>query len=200
MKKKIIISFGIIIVVAVIVFLNVGPLMEIYFDKTEGLVEFKVEGNKAYMNGLISKRTISRVEDLIKNYPEVDTIVMKNVPGSIDDESNLIASRLVRKAGLNIVVEEDSYIASGGVDFFCAGAKRTAHEEAFIGVHSWAAVGVDDASKLPKDDPEHKKYLDYYNEMGIPEAFYWFTIQSAPADGIYNMTQDERYKYGLIED
>lgn len=200
MKKKIGISIGGILVIAMLIIANIGKLTEVYIDKTEGTAKFTVEGKKAYMNGVISGSTISRVEALIKDHPEVKTIVMVNVPGSIDDESNLIASRLIRKAGLNTKVPENGMIASGGVDFFCAGVERTAHKSAEMGVHSWAGEGVNDATKLPKDHEEHKKYIEYYKEMGIPEDFYWFTIQVAPAESIHNMTQEERVQYKLIKE
>lgn len=34
--------------------------------------------------------------------------------------------------------------------------------------------------------------------MSIPEDFYWFTIQAAPASDIYNMTHEEMYEYKLL--
>jgi len=166
----------------------------------EEKVSFEVVGDQAIMTGTIDSSTINSVESLIKNHPEVKTIVMKNVPGSMDDESNLIASRLVRKAGLNTHVPADGMIASGGTDFFCAGVVRTIEVGAEIGVHSWAGDGVTNANTLSKDHPEHQKYLDYYNEMNIPQDFYWFTIQAAPAESIHNMTRAELVKYALVSE
>jgi hypothetical protein len=199
MKKKLLIGFGTVVVIALLVILNLNNIFEMYIDVTEGLASFTVEDNKAYMEGVVSKKTINRVKALRADHPEVDTIVMVNVSGSIDDVSNLVASRLVREAGYNIEDPEGGFIASGGVDFFCAGVKRSAHENSEIGVHSWAGAGVSNANELPKDHPEHEKYIAYYKEMGIPEEFYWFTIQAAPASSMYNMTQEERVQYGLIE-
>jgi len=178
--------------------MNQDKLFELQVGLTEGHASFTVENDKAYMNGVISQKTIQRVKDLIENHPNVKTIVMENVGGSIDDESNLIASRLVREAGLNTEVSEGGLIASGGVDFFCAGVKRRAHKNATIGVHSWSGDGVDNAIELPKDHPEHQKYLDYYQEMGVPESFYWFTLKAAPADDIYNLTESERVEYLIV--
>ncbi|WDV46347.1 hypothetical protein PV797_01305 [Clostridiaceae bacterium M8S5] len=198
MKMKITIVIVVCLLLVTIVLTNIDNLYEVYYDMTEGLADFNVKGDKAIMKGLISKRTIKRVKDLIKEHPEVKTIVMEDVPGSIDDVSNLKASRLIRGAGLNTKVPEGGFIASGGVDFFCAGVKRTANENSEIGVHSWASEEVKNANELPKDHPEHQKYLDYYKEMGIDSDFYWFTIKSAPADSMHNMTQEERIKYGLL--
>jgi len=169
---------------------------------SEEKVSFEINGEEAIMTGVIDHSTIQAVKDLIKNNPEVKTIVMKNVPGSIDDESNLEASRLVRAAGLNTYVPADGMIASGGTDFFCAGINRTIESGAEIGVHSWAGEDVSDASDasiLPENDPEHLKYLAYYDEMGIPKDFYWFTIQAAPADRIHNMSDSELVQFKLVD-
>lgn len=168
----------------------------------EEMSEFLINEDIAYMSGYISKDTIRQVKKLIKEYPEVTTIHMVDVGGSVDDVSNLEASRLVREAGLNTFVARDGHIASGGTDFFCAGVKRTAEEGAKIGVHSWASGKVSNAALLPKNDPEHKKYIDYYREMAMPdpEGFYFFTINAAEADGMHYMTYDEMLVYGLIEE
>lgn len=167
----------------------------------ETMSSFTIDGQVAYMSGDISADTIRQVKKLIKDYPEVKTITMVEVGGSIDDVSNLEASRLVRKAGLNTHVAKDGFIASGGTDFFCAGVVRTAEEGAQVGVHSWAGDGVENAALLAKDHKEHDKYIKYYEEMKMPDpkGFYFFTINAAKADGMYYMTMDEMIQYGLIQ-
>ncbi|WP_152558771.1 COG3904 family protein [Endozoicomonas numazuensis] len=136
-----------------------------------------------------------KYEQLLNENPQATTIVMEYVEGSVDDEANLEAARLVRLNKLNTLVPGDGLIASGGTDFFLAGLKRTIKEGAQIGVHSWAGFGIDDASKLPRTDPEHQEHLQYYKEMGIPADFYWYTLEAAPSDDIHWMTQEEIKRY-----
>lgn len=166
----------------------------------EDMSAFTIDGESAYMSGYISSDTIRQVKKLIGDYPRVKTINMKDVGGSIDDISNLEASRLVRQAGLNTHLDKDGHVASGGTDFFCAGVKRTAEEGAKVGIHSWAGVGVDNAALLPEDHVEHQKYIDYYTEMGMgsAKAFYFYTINAATADDIYYMTTEELIEYELV--
>ena len=166
----------------------------------EEMSSFTIDGDKAYMNGDISKDTIRQIKKLIKDYPNVKTIVMQYVGGSVDDVSNLKASRLVREAGLNTHVPKDGLIASGGTDFFCAGVNRTTEEGAQIGVHSWAGDDITNAAELPREDPSHQKYIDYYKEMEMPdpEGFYFFTINAAVADDMHFMTVEELQTYGLV--
>lgn len=156
--------------------------------------KFEVKGTIAYMNGTISSSTPAAVLELVFKHPEVKTIEMLNVPGSIDDVANLRASLYVHKFGLNTRINSKSVIASGGTDFFLAGKKRTIEEGAKIGVHSWAG-GATAATDLPKTDEAHKKYLDYYTKINIPTAFYWYTLKAAPANNIHNMTEEEIEKY-----
>lgn len=159
---------------------------------------YTVEGDQAFMSGVIDGTTPERVQNLIDDHPEVKTIVMQQVDGSADDEANVEAARLVRKHDLNTYLLSDGEIASGGVDFFLAGNQRSIETGARLGVHSWAAGDGTTGADVPKDDPQHALYLDYYAEMGIPADFYWYTLSAAPAEDIHWMTADEIERYGFV--
>lgn len=161
------------------------------------LATFTVEGTEAVMAGVINSSTPEDVRELIRDHPEVTTIVMVDVPGSIDDEANLEASLLVREAGLNTHLNADGAVASGGVDFYLAGVERTFEPGASFGVHSWADGAGTEGKDVPRDDPQHLLYLDYYDQVGIAKEFYWFTLEAAPADGIYIMTPEDLATYGF---
>jgi hypothetical protein len=158
--------------------------------------EFKVEGEIAYMSGVICSSTPARVLELLFEHPEVKTIEMTHVPGSIDDVSNLRASLYIHKFGLNTKLNESSIIASGGTDFFLAGKERFVKEGAKIGVHSWGG-GTTPAAELSKKDKAHKKYLNYYEIVNIPAEFYWYTLNAATAENIHNMTEEEIIKFKI---
>lgn len=166
--------------------------------------DFKVSGRQAFMNGVIDATTPERVKTLIDNHGNLKTIVMVEVPGSADDEANLKAARMVRKAGLNTHIPADGVIASGGVDFYLAGNMRTMDRGAKFGVHSWG--GADDdgnelvAAEVPVDHKMHKLYLSYYREIGISDDFYWYTLKAAPAESIHWMTPAEIKKYRILKE
>lgn len=196
MKKAIMISLLAVTAIVLLIVVKPGGTVASEDEK----LTFLVKGNQAEMTGVIDSDTPKAIEKLLKEHPNLTTIVMKNVPGSMDDEANLKASLLVRQHGLNTVVPKDGMIASGGTDFFLAGVKRTVEEGAKVGVHSWASDSIDNASLLPKNDLEHKKYLDYYEAIGIPASFYWFTIEAAVASDMHWMTHEEMVKYQMIEE
>ena len=164
------------------------------FIAEEPVVEFRVRGHVAEMTGTIDGSTPGKVLELIVEHPDVDTIEMIDVPGSMDDEANLRAALLVREHGFTTRIGADGEIASGGTDFFLAGAIRIVEPGARIGVHSWGGGPVE-ATALPRDHESHELYLEFYRAIDIPEDFYWFTLEAAPPDDIHWMTPNEIVRY-----
>ena len=166
-----------------------------------GSSTFVLDGNRAILNGDLGSATFRQVRHLIDNHPEVDTIVMANVPGSVDDTINVETGRLIREAGYATVVATAGEVASGGVDLFAAGTRRTIEAGGRIGVHSWCcAVNGRTASELPRDDPAHAPLVNYLTEMLGAEngtEFYFFTLEAAPFDSIHFMTPEEIARFGL---
>ncbi len=171
--------------------------LTIAFRQDSELARFDIQNDIAVMTGTIGSSTPAKVLELVFKHPEVTTIKLLRVPGSIDDESNLRAAAYVRQFGLNTVLASNSMVASGGTDFFLAGVKRSVAPGALLGVHSWGGPGFQ-GKDVPKDDEQHTPYLEYYNEMGIPAAFYWYTLEAAPADGLHWMTGSELKKFKFV--
>lgn len=157
---------------------------------------FEVKGDAAVMTGVIDNKIGAKLETLLERHPGVRTIIMRHVEGSVDDEANLKAASMVRAQGLNTLIPADGLVASGGTDFFLAGARRTVEAGAMIGVHSWSGPAIEGAD-LPRDHPEHQPYLSYYRAMGIPTEFYWYTLRAAPSDEMHWMSQDEQRRYRI---
>lgn len=176
------------------------------FAGDEGEVEqsakFTFKDNDAssdtvYMNGVIGSDTLDVMRKLFNEHPQIKLVVMQNVPGSMDDDVNLLASREIRNRGIATHIAKDGMVASGGTDMFLAGAKRTIEIGAKLGVHSWSD-GERGGNEYPRDHEEHAKYIEYYNEMGIDTEFYWYTLDSADADSIHWMTESEINKYKIL--
>jgi hypothetical protein len=151
-----------------------------------------------YMNGVIGSDTLKVMQKLFRDHPQIKTIVMQNVPGSMDDEINLLASTELRNHGINTHIPADGMVASGGTDMFLAGVNRTIETGARLGVHSWSDGSGKAAIDYPRDHQEHVKYLDYYKVMGIPADFYWYTLEAASAENIHWMTAQEIAQYAIL--
>jgi len=153
-----------------------------------------------YMSGVIGSDTLAVMQALFSTYPQINTLVMQNVPGSMDDEVNLLASMEIRNRSINTHIPADGMVASGGTDMFLAGVKRSIAPGAKIGVHSWDDGSGKAALDYPRDHQAHVSYLDYYKAIGITTDFYWYTLEAAPAEGNHWMTAEEMVLYGVLTD
>lgn len=166
-----------------------------------GSTQVNVDGTTATITGEAGTLTYVQISDVISNRPEVDTLLLQHVPGSVNDDINMHTGRLIRNAQLTTKVAENSVIASGGVDLFAAGFNRIYTDGAFVGVHSWATSDGVEASKLDKNDALHGAQLTYFREMlgeSLGPEFYFFTLNAAPFESIHQMTLAELEKYLLI--
>lgn len=160
------------------------------------------DATTAIMNGVIGSNTPQEWDNFITANPSISKMIMKDCPGSDDDDANLQAARKIRDQGVAIHLPADAEIASGAVDLFLAGTTRTRENGSKIGVHSWADGDNNEATDFPVGHANHQPYIDYYKEMGFSttdaEAFYYFTINAAKAADIHWMTDVEIAKYKLL--
>ena len=176
---------------------TLAELEAVYLPRPEDAARFDVRGDTAVMNGVIGPSTPGRVLELVLAHPNVRRIVLEDVPGSMDDDANLRAARLVHRTGIATHVADGAEIASGGVDFFLAGVERSIGRGARLGVHSWGYEGYQ-GGDLPRDDPQHDLYLDFYRDVAIDVEFYWYTLEAAPAEGIHWMTPAEIDAFDVV--
>ena len=163
----------------------------------EKAATFEVSGDRAYVNGVLGNKAYKAFKKMMKKNPGVKTLVLQQVPGSMNDEANIPMCTELRKRNMNTELEANSVIASGGVDLFIAGVKRTAKPGAKIGVHSWRD-GKKDGKEYPADHEGHKIFLDYFKIIKRSPDFYWFTLEAAPAEDIHWMTRKEIDQYKLV--
>ena len=166
-------------------------------EYTRDITDTYVDGDRLYVAGTLNARTYDEMSDHIARNDSLRIVVLEDIDGSIDDEVNLLTGRLIHDAGLDTLVPSDGVIESGAVDLFCAGKNRIAERGARIGVHSWADESGVEGGDLDRNHEEHQPYLDYFEAVGCPVSFYWFTLQAAPADDMHYMSEDELRRYSV---
>lgn len=172
--------------------MNAGAMLTGMGDTT-----LKIKGNEVFLNGTLGTKSYKQFKDLIAQHPEVKTIVLQNVPGSVNDAVNMHTGRIIREAGLATKVLVDSQISSGGVDIFCAGKERIITQGAQLGIHSWGGGGLS-ADDFPKDHPAHQYQIAYFTMcLGeeIGPDFYFRTLEAAPAGEMHWMDWEEIKKW-----
>ena len=140
----------------------------------------------------------------MREHPQVDTLVFKKMPGTKDADMNLRLARDIRRRGLNTHVEKNSMIASGAVDLFLAGKRRTMECGALIGVHSWSVSGSRSTIRIsPTDmgvDRRQKIQENFLRDMGIDPTFYAFTRAAAEPEKVHFLSMDEIRRFDLLTD
>lgn len=186
------------------VLIGIGAAVAIYGATRPdlGLLKFRVKDNIAYGYGGTDDRSVAAVKKLMREHPQVDTLVFKKMPGTKDADMNLRLARDIRRRGLNTHIENNSMIASGAVDLFLAGNKRTMECGALIGVHSWSVSGSRSTIRIsPTDmgvDRRQKLHENFLRDMGIDPAFYAFTRAAAEPEKIHFMSMDEIRRFDLL--
>ncbi len=173
---------------------NAGEMLSGIGDTT-----LEIKGTQVFLNGTLGTKSYKQFKDLITEHPEVKTIVLQNVPGSVNDAVNMHTGRIIREAGLKTKVLVDSQISSGGVDLFCAGKERSITQGAQLGIHSWGGGGLS-ADDLPKDHPAHQYQIAYFTMcLGkeIGSDFYFRTLEAAPAGDMHWMDWEEIKKWNV---
>lgn len=159
-------------------------------------VSFTTQGNQIVASGTIDHTTLGAFEEIIDDNPGIKTLVLQNIEGSVDDDANVVFSRVVRDEGFDTVVPSNGLVASGGTDLFLAGNRRVLEPGACVGVHSWGGGGFV-AAELPEGHPEHDRYLDYFADIGVDPAFYWFTLDAASEYEMHWMTAAEANRFEM---
>ena len=163
-------------------------------------IERSADNSSAKLYGTVHKQSFDVLIDFLDQNSDTTTLVFVDMAGSADDDTNLMLAREIRRRGLNTRAISSTEIESGAVDLFLAGVERTAACGAKFGVHSW----YDSAGYGPRDiardssHPDHAMFISYYNEMGIDEALYWYTVDAAPPEDILVMSWRDLNKYNIL--
>ena len=161
--------------------------------------ELSVARGQFHASGVLVPESGAHIDLIRRQNADISVLVMLNVPGSDDDNDYMRAALQLRQAGFTTIVPSNGLVASGGTDFFLAGAYRVIEPGACIGVHSWEDSGPPpyQAIDLPREHPEHRDFLDYFAAIGVAADFYWFTISAASADEIHWMSPREINRFAM---
>ena len=138
-----------------------------------------LDTGRAAMVGVTDARTPAAFAAMLRDHPGIVTLELIDCPGTEDDRANLRLGQLIRERGIATHVPADGWVASGAVDLFLAGTRRSAEPSARFAVHSWEDVTGRGPQDYAPDAPKNRAYIDYYRAMGMSEgearAFYAMT-------------------------
>ncbi len=138
-----------------------------------------IDNHTAAIVGVTDSHAPAQFAALLQRYPQVGVLEFVEAPGTHDDRANLALGRMIRERGIATRVEDGGSVRSGAVELFLAGATREIDPASEFAVHGWLDDWGRGAEDYPAGAPEHRRYLDYYVEMGMDraeaEAFYAMT-------------------------
>jgi len=158
-----------------------------------------VKDSIAYAYGGTDANSFADVRRQLDANPQIDTIVLKHVPGTTHLGENTRIASMIRARGINTHLERNSFIASGGVDLFLAGQTRTMQCGARIGVHSWQ----DSAGESPRTlghDPLEIDMERFHASLDIDPEFYAFARDAAPHQALYYLSRKDLERFNLLTD
>lgn len=142
-------------------------------------------------------------DDVLEAFPNIETLEFVEAPGTHDDRANLTLGRMIRQHGIATRAGEGGSVRSGAVELFLAGANREIAPGSEFAVHGWLDDWGRGAEDYPAGAPEHRRYLDYYLEMGMNEgqarAFYAMTNSVPFTDALWLTGSEMREWVGQAE-
>ena len=130
-------------------------------------------------SGATDRNSPAQFEQLLRDYPDLETLELVDVAGTRNDIANMKVGRMIREAQLTTHVPAHGSVRSGGVELVLAGIRQQIDDGATFAVHSWRDSLGKQASDYAMDHEVHRLYLDYYAEMGMDaqeaRAFYRMT-------------------------
>ncbi len=64
-------------------------------------LEIYIEQNMAFISGVLGPDLPEQISEMVRQSPNVQTLVLVDIPGSVDQEATMQAARLIRRLGLN---------------------------------------------------------------------------------------------------
>ncbi len=132
---------------------------------------FRVIDNRtAALVDITDGRTPSQFAAMLSAFPQIAVLEFIEAPGTHNDLANLRVGRMIRERGLVTRAPEGGSVRSGAVELFLAGTSREIAAGSSFAVHGWLDEYGMGAEDYPAGAPEHRRYLDYYIDMGMDEA------------------------------
>lgn len=128
-----------------------------------------VSTTRVVLAGLTDSRSPAAFLALLRQYPQIRILGLRDCPGTVDDSANLRLGRIIRRNGIRTIVPAHGSVRSGAIELFLAGAERSAAESARFLIHASPAAGTEDRDLRAFSSSMSDTYTRYYRDMGTTE-------------------------------
>lgn len=187
-----------------------------------GTTSVELDGNRAVLRGRVGTHTPAQLQYLIDEHPEVDTLVLADIEGAIEDtieqtygsvdvwQTIDVATGVVRGHGYTTVIPVDGRVSDSGLLLFAAGTDRIIEttDAERVSAKEIGEIGVRATCCGWPSDQAHE--YDQYSAMHQADVQRWSTLLGeeqgtavalylvwASIDGPHNLSLPELEALGL---
>ncbi len=163
-----------------------------------------IDASTVALVGITDAASPAQFAAMLDAFPAIDTLEFVEAPGTHDDRANLALGRMIRERGIATRADHGGSVRSGAVELFIAGTAMEIAPDSQFAVHGWLDDWGRGAQDYPPEAPEHRRYLDYYVEMGMNEsqarAFYAMTNSVPFEDALWLTGREMREWVGAASE
>lgn len=147
-----------------------------------------VTANRLELTGLTDTHSPAALLEVMRDFPSIRVLELRDCPGTVDDVANLRLGRLIRRMGIRTEVPANGSVRSGAIELFLAGKERGAATSARFVIHAWQADPGLRGQTQGLTSVMFETYTRYYKDMGMStedaQAFYRQTMAVPSSSGI----------------
>lgn len=160
-------------------------------------LHFAIDRSKLYIGWVLDTSLVCHLAYILDKNPEIRTLVLTNIPDSVDLTQTRKAARFLRSKWITTILSPGAVVRNGGVDLFLWGVRRQLSDDSdFTMTYQ---IGDTDLATLDMSNPAHVSHLDFYATLGIPTGFYRDMLQKA-IGAPYQITLQDMNSYGFLAD
>lgn len=128
-----------------------------------------VSDTRVVLAGLTDSRSPAAFLALLRQYPQIRILELRDCPGTVDDSANLRLGRIIRRNGIRTTVPTNGSVRSGAIELFLAGVERSAAESARFVIHAWQGERAEVRDSRAFSASMSDTYTRYYRDMGMTD-------------------------------
>lgn len=147
-----------------------------------------VTASRLELTGLTDSHSPAALLEVLRDFPGIRVLELRDCPGTVDDVANLRLGRLIRRIGIRTEVPANGSVRSGAIELFLAGKERSAAKSARFVIHAWQADPGPGDRNQGLSSVMFETYTRYYQDMGMSmqdaRSFYRQTMAVPSSSGI----------------
>lgn len=172
------------------------------FEAIFGDFTLSLDRTAARFDGLITANSLAELEEMVGFYTDIERLDLINATGDPAESFAFDMGDILQAKNISTNITDEGKVEGAGAYLFLGGSAKSIAGDGKIGVRSWATSSGEEASQLAMNDSQHEVHIAYLKRMGFSDAdakaFYFFSLDSAPSNEIYYLTDQDVLEFKLL--